>query len=109
MVEPEEVPLAIDELPLVALLGCFAEGETIVRGAGDVFFHRSKMRSYFGLLRQDSKVGITQLEAPPLHDKRYTLQQGHAGNVFVTRIRVGEVNPDITFTHRAKQRIHKRV
>src|SRR5271154_7467098 len=25
VVEPEEVPLAIDELPLVALLGCFAE------------------------------------------------------------------------------------
>ena len=33
VVEPEEVPLAIDELPLVALLGCFAEGETVVRGA----------------------------------------------------------------------------
>ena len=31
-VEPDEVPLAIDELPLVALLGCFAEGETIVTG-----------------------------------------------------------------------------
>lgn len=35
-VEPEEVPLAIDELPLVALLGCFAEGETVVRGAGEL-------------------------------------------------------------------------
>jgi 3-phosphoshikimate 1-carboxyvinyltransferase len=35
-VEPEEVPLAIDELPLVALLGCFAEGETIVRGAQEL-------------------------------------------------------------------------
>jgi 3-phosphoshikimate 1-carboxyvinyltransferase len=35
-VEPDEVPLAIDELPLVALLGCFAEGETIVRGAGEL-------------------------------------------------------------------------
>src|ERR1700749_1116502 len=32
----EEVPLAIDELPLVALLGCFAEGETIVRGAAEL-------------------------------------------------------------------------
>jgi 3-phosphoshikimate 1-carboxyvinyltransferase len=31
-----EVPLAIDELPLVALLGCFAEGETIVTGAGEL-------------------------------------------------------------------------
>ena len=32
----DEVPLAIDELPLVALLGCFAEGETVVRGAGEL-------------------------------------------------------------------------
>ncbi len=35
-VEPEEVPLAIDELPLIALLGCFAEGETVVRGAQEL-------------------------------------------------------------------------
>jgi len=35
-VEPEEVPLVIDELPLVALLGCFAEGETEVRGAEEL-------------------------------------------------------------------------
>ena len=32
----EEVPLAIDELPLVALLGCFAEGGTVVRGAAEL-------------------------------------------------------------------------
>jgi 3-phosphoshikimate 1-carboxyvinyltransferase len=36
VVEPQEVPLAIDELPLVALLGCFAEGETVVHGAGEL-------------------------------------------------------------------------
>jgi 3-phosphoshikimate 1-carboxyvinyltransferase len=35
-VEAGEVPLAIDELPLVALLGCFAEGETVVTGAGEL-------------------------------------------------------------------------
>jgi 3-phosphoshikimate 1-carboxyvinyltransferase len=35
-VESDEVPLAIDELPLVALLGCFAEGETVVRGAHEL-------------------------------------------------------------------------
>jgi 3-phosphoshikimate 1-carboxyvinyltransferase len=35
-VESWEVPLAIDELPLVALLGCFAEGETVVRGAAEL-------------------------------------------------------------------------
>jgi 3-phosphoshikimate 1-carboxyvinyltransferase len=32
----EEVPLAIDELPLIALLGCFAEGETVVQGAREL-------------------------------------------------------------------------
>ena len=35
-VEADEVPLAIDELPLVALLGAFAEGETVVRGAQEL-------------------------------------------------------------------------
>jgi len=32
----EDVPGAIDELPLVALLGCFAEGETVVSGAAEL-------------------------------------------------------------------------
>jgi len=36
VVEAEEVPLAIDELMLVGLLGAFAEGETIVRGAEEL-------------------------------------------------------------------------
>jgi 3-phosphoshikimate 1-carboxyvinyltransferase len=36
VVEPDEVPLTIDELPLVALLGCFAEGETVVHGAAEL-------------------------------------------------------------------------
>lgn len=35
-VERDDVPLLIDELPLVALMGCFAEGETTVRGAGEL-------------------------------------------------------------------------
>ncbi|MEA2244964.1 MAG: 3-phosphoshikimate 1-carboxyvinyltransferase, partial [Solirubrobacteraceae bacterium] len=36
VVEADEVPLAIDVLPLGALLGCFAVGETVVRGAQGV-------------------------------------------------------------------------
>jgi 3-phosphoshikimate 1-carboxyvinyltransferase len=32
----EDVPAAIDELPLVALLGCFADGETVVSGAEEL-------------------------------------------------------------------------
>jgi 3-phosphoshikimate 1-carboxyvinyltransferase len=35
-VHGEEVPLAIDELPLAALLGCFANGTTIVSGAEEL-------------------------------------------------------------------------
>jgi 3-phosphoshikimate 1-carboxyvinyltransferase len=35
-VHAQEVPLAIDELPLVALLGCFADGTTIVSGAEEL-------------------------------------------------------------------------
>ena len=35
-VAPGEVPITIDELPLVALAGCFAEGETSVTGAGEL-------------------------------------------------------------------------
>jgi 3-phosphoshikimate 1-carboxyvinyltransferase len=36
VVEPGQVPLMIDELPIVALLGAFAEGETVVRGAEEL-------------------------------------------------------------------------
>ena len=36
VVEGDEIPLAIDELPLVALLGVFAEGETVVRDAREL-------------------------------------------------------------------------
>ena len=35
-VESEEVPFAIDELTLVGLLGAFADGETVVRGAEEL-------------------------------------------------------------------------
>jgi 3-phosphoshikimate 1-carboxyvinyltransferase len=35
-VHGDEVPLAIDELPLVALAGCFAEGRTVVSGASEL-------------------------------------------------------------------------
>jgi 3-phosphoshikimate 1-carboxyvinyltransferase len=35
-ITPDEVPLAIDELTLVALLGAQAEGETVVRGAEEL-------------------------------------------------------------------------
>ena len=36
VVEGDLVPRAIDELPLVALAGCFAEGETVIREAAEL-------------------------------------------------------------------------
>jgi len=52
VVEPEEVPLAIDELPLVALLGAFAEGQTIVKGAQELRVKESdRIESVVGGLR----------------------------------------------------------
>jgi 3-phosphoshikimate 1-carboxyvinyltransferase len=36
VVEPADVPAAIDELTLVALLGAFADGETLVTGASEL-------------------------------------------------------------------------
>jgi 3-phosphoshikimate 1-carboxyvinyltransferase len=36
VVTAEDVPSSIDELPLVALLGSFAEGETVVEGAAEL-------------------------------------------------------------------------
>jgi 3-phosphoshikimate 1-carboxyvinyltransferase len=36
VVEADEVPLAVDELTLVALLGAHADGETVVRGAEEL-------------------------------------------------------------------------
>ena len=38
---PHEVPLAIDELTLVALLGAFADGETVLRGGEELRFKES--------------------------------------------------------------------
>ena len=33
---PEEIPSMVDEVPLIALLGAFAEGETVVHGASEL-------------------------------------------------------------------------
>jgi 3-phosphoshikimate 1-carboxyvinyltransferase len=41
VVAGDEVPLAIDELTLVALLGAFADGETVVSGAEELRFKES--------------------------------------------------------------------
>ncbi|MHB8656897.1 MAG: 3-phosphoshikimate 1-carboxyvinyltransferase [Solirubrobacteraceae bacterium] len=61
-VEAEEVPLAIDELPLVALLGCFADGDTVVRGAAELRVKESdRIETVVGGLRD---LGA-EIEAAP--------------------------------------------
>jgi 3-phosphoshikimate 1-carboxyvinyltransferase len=62
VVEPDEVPLAIDELPLVALLGCFAEGETVVRGAGELRLKESDRIATVveGLRRLGARIEATE-------------------------------------------------
>ncbi len=41
LIEPGEVPELIDEIPLLAVLGLFANGETVVRGAEELRFKES--------------------------------------------------------------------
>ena len=61
-VAPEEVPLAIDELPLVGLLGAFAEGETVVRGAAEL---RVKESDRITALVEGLRGLGAQIEATP--------------------------------------------
>src|SRR3712207_7660939 len=51
----EDVPGAVDELPLLALVGAFAEGETVVGGAGELRFKGAGRTS--GVCRAFRKVG----------------------------------------------------
>ena len=51
-VEPQEVPALIDELPLVGLLGAFARGVTVVRGAAELRVKESdRIATVVGALR----------------------------------------------------------
>jgi 3-phosphoshikimate 1-carboxyvinyltransferase len=61
-VSGEEVPALIDELPLVALLGCFAEGETVVTGAEELRLKESDRIA--GVVEGLSGLGV-EIEARP--------------------------------------------
>jgi 3-phosphoshikimate 1-carboxyvinyltransferase len=61
-VAAEDVPSAIDELPLVALLGCFAEGETVVEGAAELRAKESDRIA--GIVDGLSELGA-EIEARP--------------------------------------------
>lgn len=62
VVSPDETPQMIDEIPLVALLGAFAEGETVVRGAQELRVKESdRIASVVSELRKMG-VNIEELE-----------------------------------------------
>jgi 3-phosphoshikimate 1-carboxyvinyltransferase len=52
----EDVPGAVDELPLMALVGAFAEGETVVEGAGELRFKETDRIS--AVCEEFRKVGV---------------------------------------------------
>jgi 3-phosphoshikimate 1-carboxyvinyltransferase len=52
----EDVPGAVDELPLLALVGAFAEGETVVGGAGELRFKETDRIS--AVCEEFRKVGV---------------------------------------------------
>jgi len=62
VVSPEEAPQMIDEIPLVALLGAFAEGETVVRGAGELRVKESDRIASLVLELRKMGVDIEELE-----------------------------------------------
>jgi 3-phosphoshikimate 1-carboxyvinyltransferase len=51
-VEAGEVPALIDEIPLIAVLGAFARGRTVVRGAGELKYKESDRLQAIGRLLQ---------------------------------------------------------
>ncbi len=56
----EEIPSVIDEIPLIALLGAFAKGKTVVRGASELRKKESdRIRSVVSVL---SKMGVNVKE-----------------------------------------------
>jgi len=61
-VEPEEVPRLVDELPLVALLGAFAHGSTIVRGAEEL---RAKESDRIETVTDGLKAAGVRIESRP--------------------------------------------
>ncbi|MGC8971815.1 MAG: 3-phosphoshikimate 1-carboxyvinyltransferase [bacterium] len=62
IVSREEIPILIDEIPLIAVLGAYAEGETVVRGAEELRVKESdRIRS---IVTEFRKLGVNIEELP---------------------------------------------
>lgn len=62
VIEGELIPLAIDELPLIAILGIFAEGETILKDARELRFKESDRIN--SIVKELKKLGANIEELP---------------------------------------------
>ena len=51
-IKAEEVPELIDEIPLLAVLGLFARGETVVRGAEELRLKESDRLAMIGRMAE---------------------------------------------------------
>jgi len=61
-VSKEEIPILIDEVPLIAVLGAYAEGETVVRGAEELRVKESdRIRA---IVTEFKKLGVDIEELP---------------------------------------------
>ena len=70
MIEGEDIPRLIDELPVIAVLASQADGETVVKNAGDLRNKESDRIKY--LVLELSKLGISIQE----QEDGFTVQGG---------------------------------
>ena len=76
-VDENEIPSMIDEVPLVALAGAFANGETIVKGAGELRKKESdrikatvEILSRMGAMIEEYEDGFRVIGGRPLHEAK---------------------------------------
>ncbi len=62
VIDGDLIPLAIDELPLVAILGIFSEGETVLRDARELRFKESDRIN--SIVTELKKLGVNIEELP---------------------------------------------
>lgn len=90
-VGPEDVPGAVDELPLLALLGAFAEGETVLYGAEELRVKETdRIRA---VCEEFRKVGVEIEERPDgfvvVGDRKRGIKGGRASSRGDHRIGMG--------------------
>ena len=106
-IEPDEVPGVIDELPILGVLGLFAEGVTVVRGAAEL---RVKESDRIETFAQAARALGAEVETTPdgfavhgrarLHDARIVTAGDHRiAMAFSVAARVAGVRAELDDPH----------